>query len=91
LNVLKLTFLSQISPSVHRVSFKYPTTYQKQQRYIFSSLLGMQLVACLGIEGKRKWEAFKLVLREIIKRNATYYIIIPLLLHYIDARLLIYH
>jgi hypothetical protein len=35
-------------------------------------------VACLGIEGKRKWEAFKLVLREIIKRNAIYYIIIAL-------------
>jgi len=39
LNVFKLTFLSQTSPSVCRVSFKYPTTYQKQQRYLFSSLL----------------------------------------------------
>jgi large-conductance mechanosensitive channel len=76
-------------------TIKYPTTYKKQQRYLFSSLLvkymiftnfkkikkikrkkkrkkekekekgkgkkrkrkrwnGMQLVACLGIEGKRK-------------------------------------
>jgi CRISPR/Cas system endoribonuclease Cas6 (RAMP superfamily) len=35
----EVDFLCQTNLSVLHVSFKYPTTYQKHQRYIFSSIL----------------------------------------------------